>query len=442
MMKLLLKIIISLLPLVGFSQKKLTQEVPISILLDSINHQIIYHTSTSIHRLDLSNLKIISSREIKNSKTSSFSTILKKNKLLFLENRGGDILALNSNDSLVKVDNSNISNFFIGSSIFIKKDTIFKHGGYGYWTQSNFLTYYEDFTKEWQIYPISQNSKIPPDIASHASLIIDDSYYFFGGASISENGSRVVSNLNEEVWCYNFKEKKWHLIGTFLRDHIIPIYTSFTKGSSLFILDDKKQLYEIDLLSNLITKYKIAPILYRFIKEIKPIYYKGLVYFLDDLGNINKISITELTKEVEEITVFYKNQNFLQIVLIVTFFSIVFFIIFYSYKEYENNKKLKLLDNGIRFKNKFIELEELSIAIIRMVEREEAELSKVYDLVKKNHLSKIQNERIKNQFIDQINMKLSVLTGEKEDFLIVSKSSFDKRYKTISINKSIFGKLF
>ncbi|MDB4228251.1 hypothetical protein N9785_01630 [Flavobacteriaceae bacterium] len=441
-MKLLLKIIISLLPLVGFSQKKLTQEVPISILLDSINHQIIYHTSTSIHRLDLSNLKIISSREIKNSKTSSFSTILKKNKLLFLENRGGDILALNSNDSLVKVDNSNISNFFIGSSIFIKKDTIFKHGGYGYWTQSNFLTYYEDFTKEWQIYPISQNSKIPPDIASHASLIIDDSYYFFGGASISENGSRVVSNLNEEVWCYNFKEKKWHLIGTFLRDHIIPIYTSFTKGSSLFILDDKKQLYEIDLLSNLITKYKIAPILYRFIKEIKPIYYKGLVYFLDDLGNINKISITELTKEVEEITVFYKNQNFLQIVLIVTFFSIVFFIIFYSYKEYENNKKLKLLDNGIRFKNKFIELEELSIAIIRMVEREEAELSKVYDLVKKNHLSKIQNERIKNQFIDQINMKLSVLTGEKEDFLIVSKSSFDKRYKTISINKSIFGKLF
>jgi len=441
-MKLLLKIIITLLPLIGFSQKKLTQEVPISILLDSINHQIIYHTSTSIHRLDLSSLKIISSREIKNSKTSSFSTILKRNKLLFLENRGGDILALNSNDSLVKIDNSNISNFFIGSSIFIKKDTIFKHGGYGYWTQSNFLTYYEDFTKEWQIYPISQKSEIPPDIASHASLIIDDSYYFFGGASISENGSRVVSNLNEEVWCYNFKEKKWRIIGTFLRDNIIPIYTSFTKGSSLFILDDKKQLYEIDLLSNIITKYKIAPILYRFIKEIKPIYYKGLVYFLDDLGNINKISITELTKEVEEITVFYKNQNFLQIVLIVTFFSIVFFIIFYSFKEYENNKKLKLLENGIRFKNKFIELEELSIAIIRMVEREEAELSKVYDLVKKNHLSKIQNERIKNQFIDQINMKLSVLTGEKEDFLIVSKSSFDKRYKTISINKSIFGKLF
>ena len=441
-MKLLLKIIISLLPLVGFSQKKLTEEVPISILLDSTNHQIIYHTSTSIHRLDLSSLKVINSKEIKNSKTSSFSTIIKKNKLLFLENRGGDILALNSNDSLVKIDNSNISNFFIGSSIFIKKDTIFKHGGYGYWTQSNFLTYYEDFTKEWQIYPISQKSEIPPDIASHASLIIDDSYYFFGGASISENGSRVVSNLNEEVWCYNFKEKKWNLIGTFLGDHIIPIYTSFTKGSSLFILDDNKQLYEIDLLSNLITKYKIAPILYRFIKEIKPIYYKGLVYFLDDLGNINKISITELTKEVEEITVFYKNQNFLQIVLIVTFFSIVFFIIFYSFKEYENNKKLKLLENGIRFKNKFIELEELSIAIIRMVEREEAELSKVYDLVKKNHLSKIQNERIKNQFIDQINMKLRVLTGEKEDFLIVSKSSFDKRYKTISINKSIFGKLF
>jgi len=82
-MKLLLKIIISLLPLVGFSQKKLTQEVPISILLDSINHQIIYHTSTSIHRLDLSSLKVISSKEIKNPKPSDFSTILKKTSFYF-----------------------------------------------------------------------------------------------------------------------------------------------------------------------------------------------------------------------------------------------------------------------------------------------------------------------------------------------------------------------
>ncbi|MDG2275694.1 MAG: hypothetical protein P8L28_07615 [Flavobacteriaceae bacterium] len=441
-MKLSLKVVVFLLPLVGFSQKKLTQEVPISILLDSINHQIIYHTSTSIHRLDISSLKIISSIEIKNPKPSDFSSILKRNKLLFLENRGGDILALNSNNSLVKIDNSNISNFFIGSSIFIRNDTIFKHGGYGYWTQSNFLTYFEDLTKEWQIYPISQKSEIPPDIAAHASLIIDDSYYFFGGASISENGSRVVSSLNEEVWSYNFKEKKWSLVGDFLGGHIIPIYTSFTKGKNLLILDEKKQLYEINILDNLITKYKIAPILYGFIKEIKPIYYKGLVYFLDDLGNINKISITELTKEVEEITVFYQKQNFLQIVLIVTFFSILFFIIFYSYKEYEKNKKLKLLENGIRFKNKFIELDELSIAIIRMVEQKEAELSKVYDLVQKNHLSKIQNERIKNQFVDQINMKISVITGNKVAFLIISQSSFDKRYTKISINKSIFGKLF
>ena len=106
-MKLSLKVVVFLLPLVSLSQIKLTQEVPIGILLDSINHQIIYHTSTSIHRLDLSSLKVISSKEIKNPKPSDFSIILKRNKLLFLENRGGDILALNSNNSLVKIDNSN-----------------------------------------------------------------------------------------------------------------------------------------------------------------------------------------------------------------------------------------------------------------------------------------------------------------------------------------------
>ena len=122
-------------------------------------------------------------------------------------------------------------------------------------------------------------------------------------------------------------------------------------------------------------------------------------------------------------------------------FIIILVVIFYLAKRYANAKTIKLLDNGVRFKNKFIELDSLSIAIIKMVEPQDIELSKVYNLVKKDHLSKIQNERIKNQYIDQINLQLSVLTGIKEDFLIVSKSNFDKRYKIIRLNRAVYGNL-
>ena len=439
-MKLFLKLLL-FFPLISFSQSDINNQFPVNILLDSINKQLIYQTNTYIHRISLSNLKTTSSVRIKNYNTVPPKIILKNNKLLFLHQRGGDIFELNSNDSLYKTDNSNIVNFFIGSNHFVRKDTIFRHGGYGYWTLSNFLIYFEDFTKEWQSYPISEDSEIPPVINEQIGFTVNDSYYFFGGNSLDEKGARTLTKKNNEIWEFNFNTKKWKKLGDILTNLIFPIHSSFKIDSNLFLLNKQNKLFKIDVENNTITKYKIAPILYQFVFGVNPIYYKDFVYFFTDKGKINKIALSKLTKETEVITKFYDSQNITEKIILASVFTIILFVIFYVAKRYANTKTIKLLDNGIRFKNKFIELDSLSISIIKMVEPQDIELSKVYNLVKKDHLSKIQNERIKNQYIDQINLQLSVLTGIKEDFLIVSKSNFDKRYKIIRLNRAVYGNL-
>ena len=439
-MKLFLKLLL-FFPLISFSQIDNISQSPVDIILDSINKQLIYQTNTSIHRISLSNLKTTSSVKIKNNNAVSPKMILKNNKLLFLHQRGGDIFELNSNDSLYKTDNSDIVNFFIGSNHFVRKDTIFKHGGYGYWTLSNFLIYFEDLTKEWQSYSISENSKIPPVINDQIGFTLNDSYYFFGGNSLDEKGARTLTKKNNEIWEFNFKTKKWKKLGDILRNLIFPIHSSFKIDSNLFLLNKQNKLFEIDVVNNTITRYKIAPILYQFVFGVNPIYYEDYVYFLNGKGKINKIALSKLTKETEVITKFYDTQNITEKIILASVFIIILVVIFYVAKRYANAKTIKLLDNGVRFKNKFIELDSLSIAIIKMVEPQDIELSKVYNLVKKDHLSKIQNERIKNQYIDQINLQLSVLTGIKEDFLIVSKSNFDKRYKIIRLNRAVYGNL-
>ena len=439
-MKLFLKLLL-FFPLISFSQSDINNQFPVNILLDSINKQLIYQTNTYIHRISLSNLKTTSSDRIKNYNTVPPKIILKNNKLLFLHQRGGDIFELNSNDSLYKTDNSDIVNFFIGSNHFERKDTIFRHGGYGYWTLSNFLIYFEDLTKEWQSYTISEDSEIPPVINEQISFTLNDSYYFFGGNSLDEKGARTLTKKNNEIWEFNFNTKKWKKLGDILRNLIFPIHSSFKIDSNLFLLNKQNKLFKIDVVNNTITKYKIAPILYQFVFGVNPIYYKDFVYFLTDKGKINKIELSKLTKETEVITKFYDTQNITEKIILASVFIIILVVIFYVAKRYANTKTIKLLDNGIRFKNKFIELDSLSISIIKMVEPQDIELSKVYNLVKKDHLSKIQNERIKNQYIDQINLQLSVLTGIKEDFLIVSKSNFDKRYKIIRLNRAVYGNL-
>jgi len=439
-MKLFLRVLL-FVPLISFSQIDNISQSPVDIILDSINKQLIYKTNTSIHRISLSNLKTTSSVKIKNNNTVPPKMILKNNKLLFLHQRGGDIFELNSNDSLYKTDNSDIVNFFIGSNHFVRKDTIFKHGGYGYWTLSNFLIYFEDLTKEWQSYSISENSKIPPVINDQIGFTLNDSYYFFGGNSLDEKRARTLTKKNNEIWEFNFNTKKWKKLGDILRNLIFPIHSSFKIDSNLFLLNKQNKLFKIDVVNNTITRYKIAPILYQFVFGVNPIYYEDYVYFLNAKGKINKIALSKLTKETEVITKFYETQNITEKIILASVFIILLVVIFYVAKRYANAKTIKLLDNGVRFKNKFIELDSLSIAIIKMVEPQDIELSKVYNLVKKDHLSKIQNERIKNQYIDQINLQLSVLTGRKEDFLIVSKSNFDKRYKIIRLNRAVYGNL-
>jgi len=439
-MKLFLRVLL-FVPLISFSQNDIDKQIPVNILLDSINKQLIYQTNTSFHRISLSNLKTTSSVRIKKNNNPTPKIILKNNKLLFLQQQGGDIFELNSNDSLYKTDNSNIVNFFIGSKHFVRKDTIFRHGGYGYWTLTNFLIYFEDLTKEWQSYSISEDSEIPPAINEQISFILNDSYYFFGGNSLHEKGVRTLNNFNNEIWEFNFKTKKWKKLGDILRNLIFPIHSIFKVDSNLFLLNKQNKLFKIDIVNNTITKYKIAPILYQFVFGVNPVYHKDFVYYLNGKGKISKIALSELTKETELVTKFYDTQNITEKIILASVFIIILVVIFYVAKRYANAKTIKLLDNGIRFKNKFIELDSLSIAIVKMVEPQDIELSKVYNLVKKDHLSKIQNERIKNQYIDQINLQLSVLTGIKEDFLIVSKSNFDKRYKIIRLNRAVYGNL-
>ena len=280
-----------------------------------------------------------------------------------------------------------------------------------------------------------------------------------GGSFNGRNSTRIVTNetiisndissnklfsensFDRERNNFNFNTKKWKKLGDILRNLIFPIHSSFKIDSNLFLLNKQNKLFKIDVENNTITKYKIAPILYQFVFGVNPIYYKDFVYFLTDKGKINKIELSKLTKETEVITKFYDTQNITEKIILASVFIIILVVIFYVAKRYANTKTIKLLDNGIRFKNKFIELDSLSISIIKMVEPQDIELSKVYNLVKKDHLSKIQNERIKNQYIDQINLQLSVLTGIKEDFLIVSKSNFDKRYKIIRLNRAVYGNL-
>ena len=136
-----------LLLLISFTtvaQLKTNPEKTTHILVDSLKNQILYITKESITRLDATSLEVVRKQKILGSNYKlSLRPIMKQDRLVFLDQKGGSVFGMSDKDSLVRLDNSNIENFLIGSAVFIKNDTLFRHGGYGYWSQSDFFTYLE-----------------------------------------------------------------------------------------------------------------------------------------------------------------------------------------------------------------------------------------------------------------------------------------------------------
>ena len=422
-----------LVPFVSFSQEKSNGETN-NLLVDSLRNQIIHITSDSLIRLDANNLKVLAKQKILRPKRLiSFSPIIKENKLIFIDRQGGGVFELTEKDSLARIDNSDIKNFLIGSSIFIKNDTLFRHGGYGYWSSSNFFIYLDNATKEWEIYNISNTSSKARAVHSHLSIDTGDEFYFFGGSGLHNNGVRD-SFSNDEVWSFNFKTKEWHFLGKSKTD-FGSYPANFIIDKSIYIINALGRLYRVDVVENELTEFKINPFIYLFQIDVSPVFYKDHLYYLNKKGIVKKAAFKTLSNKVLKTTTFYEKEKGYNSLLISAGFVFLCLLLIVVYEYLKLRSSLVISKNGLKYKSKFVQLDGVAIAIIELVIIKEVEFSVITELVRKEHLSKIQNERNRNQYLEDINLKIKLLTGFKSNFLIISKSTFDARYKSVIFNK-------
>ena len=430
-----------LVSFISFSQEKRTGETN-NLLVDSLRNQIIHITSDSLIRLDANNLKVLATQKILRPKRLlSFSPIIKENKLIFIDKQGGDVFELTEIASSIKLDKSDIKNFLIGSSIFIKNDTLFRHGGYGYWSSSNFFIYLDNATKEWEIYNISDTSSESRAVHSHLSIDTEDKFYFFGGYSLSHNGGRD-SFSNNEVWSFNFQTKNWRFLGKSKANFSGSDPDSFfIIDKSIYIINALGRLFRVDVLENELTEFKINPFIYLFKNYVNPVFYKDHLYYLNKKGIVKKVAFKTLSNKILKTTAFYQKKKGYGSLLISVGFVFLCFLLIVIYEYLKLRNAIVISKNGLKYKSKFIQLDSVAISIIELVIIKEVEFSVITELVRKEHLSKIQNERNRNQYLEDINQKIKFLTGFKSNFLIISKSSFDARYKSVIFNKMDYGKI-
>ena len=331
------------------------------------------------------------------------------------------------NDTLRRVDISFAHNMTNYSHVFKKNDTIFKFGGYGYWSNRHFFTYFSDQSHQWEYYPINSNSKTPPGLSRFISLMTkSNEYYVIQGGEVDDiNGLQLKQNTN--VWRFNFDNKTWIDMGV----SNLPKIRLTKRDDNAILYADTSTPYtflSIDLKNNAYTEYKIKETTFDIFGDHVILkndsifnYYNGFVikkpleqsYFNDQNSKAKSIYVDS--------TLLFSGLYDAAILSIIVIFSIIIFI------RYQKNQSPRISELGIRYKGVSYHLSKKEkLILVEIIENETVSSQRMYDLVENTELSYPQNNKIKNDTIKKLNKKIEKILGV-EDFISSKKLDEDLR---------------
>ena len=359
-----------------------------------------------------------------------YSPFFKDDLKLFVENQGGKVFKF-INQNYLRVDNSFTHKNQLLSSIFIKNDTLFRFGGYGFFEAKNYFTYFSNETKEWEAFQ-TKSKMFPNGTFNNKYFTTSDYFYFFGGQSIDQKNKNVKTS-NNDLWRYSFVNSSWELLlnNSFFVGKTYSPFDFFYKENFYFI--HQNNLFSLDINTNSVFKYENLNALdkgnYRFPSIVKndTLFSIG---FSPNNKKYNFFSIPLSTLKIEK-NIIKDSESISYFILLFIFFTILIF----SYKKKWFNKKFKLNGLTLSYGFKTIKLLDLeSIFFNLLIEGKNIENSKLISSIDSS-IDNSQKTRIKNQIIYGLNIKLEILT--QNSFTITNKASKnDKRYFDYRLEKT------
>ena len=370
-------------------------------------------------------------------------------KYYFLDPLGGGVY-LFENHKFKRIDTSYKHRMQIESSVFTYKNGIYKYGGYGFWSNRNFITKFNFETNQWDFVTHLNSKELPS--GSHKSIVkmIEDDLYVYGGLKVNEFNPNIIED-NNEIWKFNFINKVWKKLGVNnLQKDITVNNMKINYGNKSLFFDRKTNTSShIDFINNTLLTYKNSTLLNSLSSLPISFFYKNKFYLFIKENPSSSLLVLKIRNEDEILgeiidqKSFYRNESVILISMVIIG-SILILIVIYKVIRGENKKRNKLslkFKNKVKFKNKEVDLDDISYEIVKILVHNEFVLSKdILPLLKNPHIDYAHSTRIMRDTLFQINFKLKTLIKSEIDVIVIKKSDYDKRIKQYSINKSLFEK--
>lgn len=362
--------------------------------------------------------------------------------IYFLDGMGGGVFEFQK-DSLTRIDKSYKHRMQIDATVFVKNDTVFKYGGYGFWSVRNFITFFDPISKEWEILP-AQNSDIIPDgtIASNYAISSDE-IIFLGGEKLNVFDQQDFSPANE-IWKFNFKDKLWTFLGNSTLN-FSDFKAHVQMGEEILFLDDT-DLILINPFTNKVAKFNNTTLHKKIIttKNLMPLYsnYQFVSFVNSSITGAIGIEVRgrdEFFGPLVETSKLYNDFNYFWLLLVLPFgFAIAMGVKKYNhYRSRANSITVK--KGGLIYKRIYYSLtiQENGI-LLCLLGSEGVETSSIMQFVENPNHNYSHNMRTKNKIIGELNYKLKTILKIEKDLILAAKSDKDKRIIIYTIDKTFF----
>lgn len=392
-------------------------------------------------------LSIKSLRIIKNPKQIPFEKFEFKiinNEIYFFGGLSGEVYTI-IEDSLNRLDATPDHRLNITSNIFVNNDTIFKYGGYGYWSQRNFNIYFDFQSKEWQVYKTSKESYNPMGSFYGLYLKIKEGIYFFGGKMVDET-NRINQIKSKDVLYFDFKSKAFEKLGTSELEFNLSHY--LVHDNEFIYLIKDTILYQVSPKDNTVNLYSYSNKLWSISKERNFNTFKKDRYYIEVNDPLsNKSKLISLTKEelfknpLGSLKLYNKDLDSKPALFFLVLFlvSILFLILL---KIILNKKQILLKDASLVFKNIHYPLEKEEIAILKkLLTSKRISTKEVLEIIEKKEYSYVHNTRIKDKTMKDLNLKLKMIFNFDKTPILEIRSSEDRRNKLFCFEETTKNKM-
>lgn len=369
-----------------------------------------------------------------------------KGKNYFLDKLGGIVYELNK-DSLFRIDKSFMHKMQIDCAIFSYNNNIYKFGGYGFWSNRNFITKFNFETKQWDLVSHKNSKELPEGTHQSYAKVIGDYLYVFGGLK-TNTYNPLKKEINKSLWRFDLKMGVWKNLGELnIPLKLIDLDSMFDFNNSI-VLFHQDEIYTIQLEENKITKYQKNGFSFLLSLTIKPFILNNQVVAIFNDGQekekqiIKKVDFTTILGPKLEEKPFIKNRDLtFQIIKLIAVLMAVFgLFLLLKWKNKNKNKIIVTKKGAFFYKKKKMHLGDLEHKIIILLLQSDSIIytSDLLNMMDTPQLNYSHQTRILNDSLQKINGLYKTLSQQESNLIVTKKSSLDKRLKEYVIDKNIF----